>query len=186
MNTKQEVIDFLKEHVKEKPNLEHSLMVGYGLLGVAKHLQKSEEEQHEWFKIGTLHDIDIEKYEGDMNQHGLVGEKILKQQGVSQHIIHSIKSHNDCLNIKREKDVEHALYSVDGLTGIIRAYVLMRPDKDIKQAKVSSIKKKLKDKTFASAIKREEIYLAEKTLNLPIDRFIEIVLNEIKIGINFI
>jgi uncharacterized protein len=184
--TKQEVIDFLKEHVKEKANLEHSLMVGYSLLGLAKYLKKSEEEQLEWFTIGTLHDIDIEKYQGDINKHCLVGEEILKEKGVSQEIIHSIKSHNDALGIERKKEVEHALFSLDVLSGIIRAYVLMRHDKDIKQAKVSSIKKKLKDKTFAQAIKREEIYLVEKTLNLPIDTIIDVVLQELKFSISLI
>lgn len=184
--TKEETIETLKKHVKEKANLEHCLMVGYSMLGVSKHLNLSKEEQDKWFMIGCLHDIDIEKYGGDINVHCLVGEKILREEGISQEIIDIIKSHNDALNIERRENVQHALFSLDSLSGIIRAYVLMRPDKDIYQAKTSSIKKKLKDKTFASAIKREEIYLIEKTLNLPLDNIIDVVLEEIKISMSFI
>lgn len=184
--TKKKTIEILKKHVKEKANLEHCLMVGYSMQGIAKHLNFSKEEQDKWFMIGTLHDIDIEKYGGDINVHCLVGENILKEEGVSQEIINIIKSHNDALKIERKEKIEHALFSLDTLSGIIRAYVLMRPDKDIKQAEVSSIKKKLKDKTFAAAIKREEIYVAEKTLNLPLDTIIEVVLEEIKVSMSFI
>lgn len=186
MKTKQEVIELLKKHVKEKANLEHSLMVGYSLKGISRFIGHSLEEQDKWFMVGTLHDIDIEKYQGDINKHCLVGEEILKEEGIEQEIIDVIKSHNDALNIERKQPIEHALFSLDVLSGIIRAYVLMRPDKDIKQAKVSSIKKKLKDKTFAQAIKREEIYLAEKTLNLPIDTIIDVVLQELKTSISLI
>lgn len=184
--TKEKTIEILEKHVKEKANQEHCLMVGYSMLGIAKHLNFSKEEQDKWFMIGTLHDIDLEKYGGDINVHCLVGEEILKEEGASQEIIDIIKSHNDALDIERKEKIEHALFSLDSLSGIIRAYVLMRPDKDINLAKVSSIKKKLKDKTFASAIKREEIYIVEKTLNLPLDTIIEVVLQEIKTGMSFI
>lgn len=184
--TKQQTIDVLKKHVKEKANQEHCLIVGYSMLGVSKHLNLSKEEQDKWFMIGVLHDIDIEKYNGDIKVHCLVGEDILKKEGLTQEMIDIIKTHNDALNIERKQKVEHALFSLDSLSGIIRAYVLMRPDRDVTQTKTSSIKKKIKDKTFASNVSRDEIYLIEKTLNLPLDTIIDVVLEEIKIGVSFI
>jgi putative nucleotidyltransferase with HDIG domain len=184
-NTKEKTIEILNKHIKEKANLEHCLMVGYGMKGVSKYLKLPEEKQEEWFLIGALHDIDIEKYNGDINVHCLVGEKILQEEGISQEIIDIIKSHNDALKIERKETVEHALFSVDGLTGIIRAYVLMRPDKEIKNAETKSIIKKFKDKTFAAAISREEIRLCETKLNIPLNEFITAVLEEIKINMDF-
>jgi len=89
------------------------------------------------------------------------------------------------LKIERKETVENALFSVDGLTGIIRAYVLMRPDKEIKNAETKSIIKKFKDKTFAAAVSREEIRLCETKLNIPLNEFITAVLEEIKINMDF-
>jgi len=183
--TKEQVIEILNKYVKEKPNVEHSLMVGYGMLGISKYLKLSEDEQNKWFLVGTLHDIDIEKYGGNINVHCIVGEKILKEENISQDIIDIIKSHNDVLNIGRKEPIEHALYSVDGLTGIIRAYVLMRPDKEIKNTVTKSILKKFKDKTFAAAVSREEILLCENKLNIPLNEFITAVLEEIKPNMDF-
>jgi putative nucleotidyltransferase with HDIG domain len=183
--TKEQIIEILNKYVKKKGNLEHSLMVGYGMLGVSKLLKLSEIDQNKWFLIGALHDIDIEEYGGDINVHCLVGEIILKKENVSQEIINIIKSHNDALNIGRENLIEHALYSIDGLTGIIRAYVLMRPDKDITLAKTKSILKKFKDKNFAAAISRKQILLCEIKLNIFLNDFITAVLEEIKINMDF-
>ena len=163
--TKEKTIEILNRHVKEKANREHCLMVGYGMKGLAKYLNKNEEEQNYWFVVGTLHDIDIEKYENDITKHCVVGERILNLENVDKDIIEIIKTHNDALKIERKKEIEHLLYSCDGLTGIIRAYVLMRPDKDVQLAKVSSITKKLKDKAFAASVSREEIYVCEKKTN---------------------
>ena len=183
--TKEQIIEILNKYVKEKANLEHSLMVGYGMLGISKLLKLSEIDQNKWFLIGVLHDIDIEEYGGDINVHCLVGETILKKENVSQEIINIIKSHNDALNIGRENLIEHTLYSIDGLTGIIRAYVLMRPDKEIKNTETKSILKKFKDKTFAAAVSREQILLCESKLNIQLSDFITAVLTEIKINMDF-
>ena len=182
MINKEEAIKILKEHVKQKANLEHSLYVAYGMLGVAKYLKKTEEEQNYWFIVGLLHDLDIEEYNGDIKQHTLITERILKEKNIDQKLMDDIKSHNKEIVEERKSEIQHALYSIDGLTGIIRAYVLIRPDKDIQLAKVKSIKKKLKDKTFAAQVSRDQIKLCETTLNIDLSKFIEIVLEEIKKG----
>ena len=183
--TKEETIEIINKYVKEKANLEHNLMVGYGMLGLAKYFKLPEPEQNKWFVAGCLHDIDIEEYGGEMKNHCVVGEELLRKEDIDEDIIKTIKSHNDILNIPRTTKIENALYSCDGLTGIIRAYVLLRPDKDIQQAKVKSITKKLKDKTFAQGVSREKIRVCEQTLNTPLNEFIEAVLNGIKENMKF-
>lgn len=175
-----EAIALLKEYLKEKPNLDHSYLVGYGLLGISKLLNLSEEEQEYAFVLGLLHDLDLECFEEDINKHTLVTERILQDRDVDQRLIDDIKSHNEVVGVERNSDLRNALYSLDGLTGIIRAYVLMRPDKDITKAETKSILKKLKDKYFAAAVNREQIYLCEKTLGIDIEKFISAALEEIK------
>lgn len=175
-----QAIALLKGHLKEKPNLDHSYLVGYGLLGISKLLNFSEEEQEYAFVLGLLHDLDLECFSGDIKQHTLITENILQEKGIDQRLIDDIKSHNEAVGAERNSDIRNALYSLDGLTGIIRAYVLMRPDKDITKAETKSILKKLKDKYFAAAVNREQIYLCEKTLGIDIERFVSAALEEIK------
>jgi uncharacterized protein len=174
--------EILNKYIKSSANLDHCYMVAYGMQGIAKYYNLSKEEQDYWFSVGLLHDIDIEKFSGDISEHCLVGEKILLEENIDQKLIEDIKSHNIVLNIEQNTNLRKALYSLDVLTGIIRAYVLMRPDKDIKQTEVKSILKKIKDKTFASNINRDQIKLCETSLNIELKKFIEIVLEEIKLN----
>lgn len=175
-----QAIALLKEHLKEKANIDHSFLVAYGLLGISKFLNLPEEEQEYAFVLGLLHDLDLESFGEDINQHTLVTEKILQEKGINQKLIEDIKSHNEVIGVERNSDLRNALFSLDGLTGIIRAYVLMRPDKDISKTETKSIIKKLKDKYFAAAVNREHIYLCEKTLGIDIDKFVGAALEEIK------
>ncbi len=178
--TKEEVKIILKKHLSTEANLEHNLLVGNIMQAVARYLNKPEEEIHKWYVIGALHDIDVEEYNGDILQHCVVGEKILEDEKIDKDIIHVIKTHNKVLNLERKTEEEHALYSCDPLSGIIRAYVLMRPDKDIANAETKSIMKKYKDKFFASAVSREQIGLIEEKLKILLEKVIEISLIEIK------
>jgi predicted hydrolase (HD superfamily) len=178
--TKEEAKLILKKYLEKRPNIEHCLLVGGGMRGIAEYLAKPKEEVDRWYVIGVLHDIDVERYNGDIREHCIVGERILLDEGVDKEIIHSIKTHNQHLGLERTRDEENALYSCDGLSGIIRAYTLMRPDKDIMMIEASSVLKKFKDKFFSSNVSREQIELCEKTLGIELNKFIEIVINGIK------
>jgi uncharacterized protein len=177
---KEQAIDLLFKNIKEKQNIDHCFLVGYGLQGLAKHFKEDLLTQEYWFVVGLLHDLDLEKYDGDISKHTLITEKILQEKGIDQQLIEDIKSHNDTVTKNRSGKLQHALYSLDGLTGIIRAYVLMRPDKDLLKTETKSILKKIKDKYFAAAVSREQIYLCEKDLGLSLNDFVEICLKEIK------
>lgn len=178
--TKEQAIKILQENIKEKANIDHCFLVGYGLLGLAKYFQEDQKTQEYWFAVGLLHDLDLEKYNGNIKEHTIITEKILKEKNIDQQLIEDIKSHNNEIIEKREGKLQHSLYSLDGLTGIIRAYALMRPDKDLQKVETKSILKKIKDKYFAAAVSREQIYLCETKLNLPLTDFVEISLKEIK------
>ncbi|BAP61412.1 hypothetical protein MMKA1_12950 [Methanococcus maripaludis KA1] len=178
-------LDLLNCYVKEQSNLDHNLIVGYGMLGIAKYLEKDETEQNYWFVAGVLHDIDIEEYGDCIEKHCIIGEEILRKEGLSKNLIDDIKSHNDVLNIERNSEIRYALWAVDALSGIIRAYVLMRPDKDVKKAELKSIKKKIKDKSFAQNVSREQIKSCEENLKMTLDDFVDSVLKEVKENISF-
>lgn len=175
--TVEQAKEILKKYVKKQEFIDHNLEVGRAMKALAQHFNENKDF---WQIVGILHDIDMEVYGGDIANHTVEGERILKQENIDEDIILIIKTHNDALGLERTKLIEHCLYAADGLTGLVHAYILMRPDKDIRQAKVKSIMKKYKDKAFARGVSREEIKSVETTLNLEVRAFVEIVLEGMK------
>jgi putative nucleotidyltransferase with HDIG domain len=96
---KEKGIEILNKYLTRNPNFDHCYMVVYGMQGIAKYYNLNKEEQDYWFIVGLLHDIDIEKFSGDINEHCIVGEKILLDENVDQQVIDDIKSHNVVLNV---------------------------------------------------------------------------------------
>jgi predicted hydrolase (HD superfamily) len=78
---KEQAINLLKENLKEKANLEHCFLVGFGMQGLANYF---EEDKDYWFVVGLLHDLDLECFGGDINKHTLVAEKILQEKGIDK------------------------------------------------------------------------------------------------------
>ena len=131
-----------------------------------------------WSVVGLLHDFDYERYPDVAAQgHPVMGSTILRERGVSEDIIRAILSHaTEVTGVERETDLEKALYAVDELTGLITATALVRPNKNIADVTVSSVRKKWKDKAFAAAVDRKEIEHAAADLGVPLDEHIGVVL----------
>lgn len=174
MVSQEKALAILQKYVTKKENLRHNLDVAAGMRALAEKFAPKEADK--WEIIGMLHDIDIECYDEDIMKHTMIGGDLLLKEGLPQNWVYDIRTHNEALGMKRETVLQHCLYSCDGLTGLIHAYVLMRPDNDIMQAKVKSIMKKLKDKAFARGVHREEITCVTQTLEMDVRDFVEIVL----------
>jgi putative nucleotidyltransferase with HDIG domain len=131
-----------------------------------------------WSVVGLLHDFDYERYPDVAAEgHPVIGSRILRERGVSEEIIRAILSHaTEVTGVERVTDLEKALYAVDELTGLITATALVRPNKNIADVTVSSVKKKWKDKAFAAAVDRTEIEHAAADLGVPLDEHIGVVL----------
>ena len=132
-----------------------------------------------WGVVGLLHDFDYERYpDVAVEGHPLVGSKILRERGVSEEIIRAILSHaTEVSGVERETTLEKALYAVDELTGLITATALVRPNKNIADVDLTSIKKKWKNKAFAAGVDRTEIEHAAVALGVPLDEHILVVLH---------
>ena len=131
-----------------------------------------EEESLFWSLVGLLHDLDFEVYP---EQHCEKTHEILVQEGVNPEIIRAIMSHayGMCTNTEPEHIMEKVLYAADELTGLIGATVLMRPSKSTLDLKLSSVKKKLKDKKFAAGCSRDVIANGASILGWELDHLIE-------------
>jgi predicted hydrolase (HD superfamily) len=97
--------------------------------------------------------------------------------GWPDEIIRCILSHaTEVTGVERQTVMEKALYAVDELTGLITAVTLVRPGKNIADVKVSSVRKKWKDRAFAAGVHRDEIERAAADLGVPLDEHIGVVL----------
>ncbi len=164
------------EYTESESLRRHMLAVEAAMRAYA---QRSGADVELWGVTGLLHDFDYERYPDiSVEGHPVVGSKILRERGVSEEIIQTILAHaEEVTGIKPETPMQKTLVAVDELTGFIIAVTLVRPSKSILDVKVSSVKKKWKDKAFAAPVNRQEIEHAAQELGVPLDEHISIVLN---------
>ncbi|MDA2912768.1 HDIG domain-containing protein [Acidobacteriia bacterium AH_259_A11_L15] len=146
----------------------HALAVEACVRAYARRLGGDEET---WGLVGLLHDFDYERYPRAPD-HPLEGSKILHQRGYPEEIIQAILSHADYMNVPRETPLQKALYACDELAGFVTAVALVRPNKSLAEVKVSSVKKKFRDKAFARTVNREDIYRGAAELGVDLDEHI--------------
>ena len=97
------------------------------------------------------------------------GVKALREQGWPESILNAILAHADYSGVPRDSHLERALFACDELAGFLTACALVKPSRSIAEVEVAGIKKKMKDKAFARAVKREDITTGAELLNLPLE-----------------
>ena len=106
--------------------------------------------------IGMLHDFDYEKYP-TQEEHPYTGAKILAERGYPEEIITAIMGHAPYTGVPRETLAAQALFAFDELAGFIFAVTFVRPSRSIREVTPKSVKKKLKQRSFAAAVSRDDI-----------------------------
>jgi len=133
-----------------------------------------------WSAVGLLHDMDYERYptlENHAEAHPFVGVAYLRENGWSEEVCRAILSHADYSGVEPISPMERTLYAVDELSGFVTAVALVRPDKSINSVKVSSVKKKMKDKAFAAKVNRDDILKGAEKLDMPLEELIQEVIS---------
>src|SRR5712691_11281330 len=114
-----------------------------------------------WEAVGLLHDMDYERHpnheQSSSEGHPFVGVTWLREHGWNEEVCRAILSHADYANVARATPIERTLCAVDELSGFVMAVARVRPSKSICEVDVAAVKKKMKDKAFARAVKREDI-----------------------------
>jgi putative nucleotidyltransferase with HDIG domain len=166
----------VQEYTKSDSLRRHMLSVE---VAMGAYAERFGEDVDLWRVVGLLHDFDYERYpDVALEGHPVMGSKILREKGVSEEIIRAILSHaEEITGVEPSTLLEKTLVAVDELTGFIVAVALVRPSKSILDVTVKSIKKKWKDKTFASPVNREEIVHRAEALGVPLDEHMQIVLS---------
>ena len=150
---REQALSIVHEYIKNPNLVKHMLAVEAAMRFYAR---KYGEDEEKWAITGLLHDFDWEIHP-TIEEHPLSGEPILRQHGVPEDIIRAIQSHANHTGIPRETLMEKALFACDEITGLITAVALVRPSKALYDLKPKSVKKKWKDKSFASGANREEM-----------------------------
>jgi putative nucleotidyltransferase with HDIG domain len=120
---------------------------------------------------GLLHDFDYERHPTS-EEHPFVGVKYLREQGWPEEICHAILAHADYSGVVPETHLDKALFACDELAGFLTACALVKPTKAIADVEVAGVKKKMKDKGFARAVKREDIMRGAELLGIPVEEHI--------------
>ncbi len=170
----EEASTLLNEWVANPKLILHMQQVGHLMKMYAKENGYSESDQHRWYLAGLLHDADWEKWP-DTHCRKIVEE--LELRNIDPEIIRAIASHGPkYFGVDPETKMDKMLYAFDELSGLTHAYSLMRPEGYLGM-EVKGVKKRLKDKTFAAQVSREDIADACERAEIQLDELIEFVIN---------
>jgi len=168
---REEALDLLKQHLKNKNLVKHCLSVEACMRALAVRLGHDPEP---WALAGILHDLDYEVTEKSPEHHTTETVKILQEKGIAEPVIYAVQAHAG--KVPCESPMDWAIYSVDPLTGLIIAATLMHPDKKIKSIDFEFVKRRYKEKSFAKGARREEIE-ESRNLGLELDEFLTIAIS---------
>jgi len=180
---REQAFALLYEYTKTDQLRRHGLSVEAVMRAAAR---KHGGDEDTWGIVGLLHDFD---YEMLPDQHPMAGKPILEARGYPEEVIYAIQCHADFTGYERRSTMDKMIFAVDELTGFIIACTLVKPTKSLSEVEPRSVRKKLKDKAFARAVLREDIYNGAEQLGVDLDEHIAFVVDALKpvagqIGLN--
>ncbi len=151
---RQKAWSIVCEHVADPGLRRHMLAVAAAMRWYAGKLGA---EPERWEVVGLLHDFDWEIHP-NLNEHPMKGAPILRARGADDALVRTILSHyTEGTGIEREAPIDFALLACDEITGLIIATALVRPTRDVRDVRLSSVRKKWKDTRFAAGVDRQHV-----------------------------
>ena len=165
--------DLLCEWTKSESLRRHMLAVEAAMRAYAPRFGGNVEL---WGLTGLLHDLDYERYPNLEDGHPRYAMRELEARGYPPELVRAVASHADFLGVPRETPMEKALYAVDELSGFVLAVAYVRPE-GLKGMTPKSVKKKLKQPSFAAAVNRDELVHGAADLGVDFDEHLAIVID---------
>lgn len=170
--SREEAWTLLTEWTESESLLRHMLAVEAAMRAYAPRFDGDVEL---WGLTGLLHDLDYERYPNLEDGHPRYALRELEERGYPPELVRAVASHADFLGVSRDSAMEKALFAVDELCGFILAVAYVRPEGLIGMTP-KSVKKKLKQPSFAAAVNREELQHGAEDLGVDFDEHLEIVI----------
>ncbi len=173
MPTREDAVALLHEHTKSDQLRKHGLAVEAAMRAYARKYGADEET---WAMVGILHDFD---YEANPDQHPYVGAQILRDQNWPEEIIEGVLAHAAFTGVARDTPLKKTIFAVDELTGFITACALVY-GRSLSNVTPERVRKKLKDRSFARGVVREEIFISFEEMEGDPDEHIQFVVDSLK------
>ena len=173
--TRAEAWEHLCSWTKTPSLRKHARAVELVMRAAAHRYGRGSIDEEAWGVAGMLHDADYEQWPDD-HPHRIVAWLVDRQEAA---IAHAISAHYTRWNVPYETTLDRALLACDELTGFIMACALVRPE-GIATLTAKSVKKKLKDKSFAAKVERNEIQAGADLLEVELGAHIEFVIDSLR------
>jgi putative nucleotidyltransferase with HDIG domain len=173
--TRDRAWETLTRYTKSEALLRHALAVEASVRAYAR---KFGEDEELWGVTALLHDFDYEIHP-TLDKHPQDGAPILRDEGYPEVVIEGVLSHAEHLAMPRDTPLKKTLFACDELSGFIHACGLVRPD-GIETLEPKSVKKKLKQPSFAAGVHRDEVYRGAEELGVELDDHIRFVVEAMR------
>jgi putative nucleotidyltransferase with HDIG domain len=165
--TREQAWETLTRYTKSESLLRHALAVEASTAAYARKLGEDEEK---WRVAALLHDFDYEMHP-TLDKHPQDGAPILREEGYPEVVVESVLSHAEHLGMPRDTPLKKTLFACDELSGFVHACGLVRPT-GLDGLEPKSVKKKLKQPSFAAGVHRDEVYQGAELLEIDLDEHI--------------
>ena len=173
--TREEAWDLVCEWIESDSLRKHLLGVEAAMRAYARSYDEDEERGA---VTGLVHDLDYERYpdlDDTENGHPRTALRLLEELNWPQDVIDAVAGHATFLDVPRETQMAKTLFAVDELSGFIAACALVRPT-GIHGMTPKSVKKKLKQPSFAAGVNRDEVRQGAEELGVDFDEHVAFVI----------
>jgi putative nucleotidyltransferase with HDIG domain len=165
--TRDRAWETLTRYTKSESLLRHALAVEASTRYYAR---KFGEDEELWGVAALLHDFDYEIHP-TLDKHPQDGAPILREEGYPEEVVETVLSHAEHLNLPRDTQLKKTLFACDELSGFVHACGLVRPT-GLEGLEPKSVRKKLKQPSFAAGVHRDEVYKGAEELGIDLDEHI--------------
>ena len=173
--TREQAWDTLTRYTQSEALRRHALAVE---ASTASYARRFGEDEELWRVTALLHDFDYEIHP-TLDQHPQDGAPILREEGYPEVVVRAVLSHAEHVGLERETLLEKTLFACDELSGFVHACGLVRPT-GLDGLEPKSVRKKLKQPSFAAGVHRDEVYAGAELLGLELDEHIANVIEALQ------
>ncbi len=159
---------FAREKCLKETTYRHLISVEGVMRALAR---RFEEDEDLWGVTGLFHDLDQDHTGEDGSRHALLAAEWLRETGIDERVVNGVLAH--AYEQYRTDLLSRAVVHADAVAGLLVAAALVRPER-ANGMKVSSVRKKLKEKAFAPGVNRDEVNDVEEHIGLPLEEFLAV------------